>query len=527
MIFIHHFLWADRLLILIISIIVVHLNCNAKYDTIILSNEKPLSEQLKNTDTKYIIKTDIIIDSDITIPDNSILSFDGGSIKGRNKLVGRNTQIEAGLSEILGTDLLFDGTWNIRIIYPEWFGAIPNIASGNCSRGIQKSIEFSTISKYSKTIGFQGARYYCKDPIKLKEGKNYYLQGYGDATLVASGGNIYYLLGRDGSNSSDAKSLKLNMRDLTIDANYRCDFSVYMPLMSNSSWYNVNCISAKLCNYFTNYSFVDNFYGCKFISGDPYGRPTKFAVYMGTQTCNAVLFSGCSFEGAHIGVSVDNGNNIVFSSCTFEGLRATGMYINRVECCVIDNCYFENVSWHLETINRQSDRYINPVSLGVTFTKCQQYMSMISNRNTEEYSIYPLEIHANIIQNNMPLQLQSDLHDLSLGFRRVSETAPCGRLNGKMFIVRGNTFQHIETKGIENDCNIFSCGSEGMQVYNNSYEAIDLVKGQGQYYIDYQPINVIIPCINGIETSSHFSSRNNISHSVLTDIVLPIELSIK
>ena len=524
MIFIYHFLWADRLLILIISIIVVHLNCNAKYDTIILSNEKPLSEQLKNTDTKYIIKTDIIIDSDITIPDNSILSFDGGSIKGRNKLVGRNTQIEAGLSEILGTDLLFDGTWNIRIIYPEWFGAIPNIPTGNCSNGIQKAIEFSTISKYSKTVGFQGARYYCKDPIKLKAGKNYYLQGYGDATLVASGGNIYYLLGRDGSNSSDAKSLKLNMRDLTFDANYRCDFSIYMPSMSNSSWYNVNCISAIICNYFTNYSFINNFYGCKFYSGDPYGHPTKYGVYMGNQACNAILFNGCAFEGAQIGVFSDNGYNVVFSSCTFEGLRATGLYINRTECCVIENCYFEDVSWHRETKDISSKRYINPADLGVCFTQCRQYTSMTNNNNAHDLSIKPVIIHANVIQNSESLQLNSDLHALTLAFRHASNKSSSGRYSGKKFIVRGSTFQHIKTKGIENDCNVFSCGSECMQVCDNSSEAIDIVNGLGRFYVDYKPQNIIIPTLGGMIMSFSYSSSHNANHSEIDDGIFLLEL---
>lgn len=510
----------NRILFFFLFSVFLYVSAFAKYNVKVLSKATTLASQLNEANTKYIIQEDLLIDSDVTIPENCIIQMNGGTISGPYILRGNNTQIESGMSQIFGTDIHFAGTWNISEIYPEWFGAIPNVRTGDCSIGIQKAIEFSCTSSYSKVVKFQGGRYYCKHAIKLIGGKDYYLQADGNATLVASGREQKYLLGRDGTNSSDAIGLRLNIRDVTFDANYRCDFCVYMPLMSNSTWYNVNCISARLCNYFTNYSFIDNFYGCKFLSGDPYGYPTKFAIYMGTQACNAMLFSGCSFEGAYIGAYSDNGYNVVFSSCTFEGLRSTGLYVNRTECCSIENCYFEDVSWHRETVDKQSPRFIDPSRLGVTFTKCKRYLNNTSNNGAIDYSMSPFKMHGNIIQNNEVLAIDCDLQSLTLGFREISKTNPAGRQSGRMIIVRGNTFQHIKTKGVQNDCNVFSCGSECMQVYDNSFEAIDIIKGMGKLYEDYKPQNIIIANVNGMSTSKSYSSYHNANHSEIDDNIV-------
>ena len=134
-------------------------------------------------------------------------------------------------------------------------------------------------------------------------------------------------------------------------------------------------------------------------------------------------------------------------------------------------------------------------------------------------------MHANIIQNNESLPIDCDLQALTLGFRETSKAKPSGRQSGRMIIVRGNTFQHIKTKDVQNDCNVFSCGSECMQVYDNSFEAIDIINGMGKLYEDYKPQNIIIANVRGMSASNSYSSYHNANHSEIDDSVVVLNIS--
>jgi hypothetical protein len=71
---------------------------------------------------------DFTLGEDITVPENSVLEFDGGSISagsGENMdtITGQNTGIDAGLVKIFDTSVTLAGTWSLKGLYPEWFGA--------------------------------------------------------------------------------------------------------------------------------------------------------------------------------------------------------------------------------------------------------------------------------------------------------------------------------------------------------------------------------------------------------------------
>lgn len=75
------------------------------------------------TNTIYVIQYDFALGEDITVPENCVLEFDGGSISGNKTLTGNNTSISAGIAKIFNTNVTLAGTWNIIKVYPEWFGA--------------------------------------------------------------------------------------------------------------------------------------------------------------------------------------------------------------------------------------------------------------------------------------------------------------------------------------------------------------------------------------------------------------------
>lgn len=91
----------------------------------ILTQEMIPLESGKNT--VYVIQYDYVLGENVTIPENCVLEFDGGSISAGNgtniQITGRNTFIQAGLVKIFSPNIVLAGSWKVEYAYPEWFGA--------------------------------------------------------------------------------------------------------------------------------------------------------------------------------------------------------------------------------------------------------------------------------------------------------------------------------------------------------------------------------------------------------------------
>ena len=80
-------------------------------------------DMINQENTIYVIRYDFTLTSNVTVPANCILEFEGGSINRAYTLTGANTGINAGLVKIFNTDVTLAGSWNVAEAYPEWFGA--------------------------------------------------------------------------------------------------------------------------------------------------------------------------------------------------------------------------------------------------------------------------------------------------------------------------------------------------------------------------------------------------------------------
>ena len=80
-------------------------------------------EMVSDANTIYEIRYDFDLNgATITVPDNCVLKFNGGSID-NGTLKGTGTMLEANLYQIFGENLVFSGTFNIDEVYAEWWGA--------------------------------------------------------------------------------------------------------------------------------------------------------------------------------------------------------------------------------------------------------------------------------------------------------------------------------------------------------------------------------------------------------------------
>lgn len=123
---------------------------------------------INKSDTVYIIRYDFCLGgATITLPKNSTLKFEGGSID-NGTIIGNNSSIISDIDKtILGKDLIIEGTWNIEHIYDKWF-AFDSSADFLSNQIITNILALSNDNVYN-TIHFDADRtYYFENTYKGK-----------------------------------------------------------------------------------------------------------------------------------------------------------------------------------------------------------------------------------------------------------------------------------------------------------------------------------------------------------------------
>lgn len=121
------------------------------------------NRKIPNTNSIFIIQHDFVLAENISIPENSILEFDGGSLSGEYTITGNNTEIR-GYVRIM-PDISFAGTFNnIETVFVDWFISDYK-ANEDCSNSIRKAISLAKQAHASLTFGGyvsdKARKYYC------------------------------------------------------------------------------------------------------------------------------------------------------------------------------------------------------------------------------------------------------------------------------------------------------------------------------------------------------------------------------
>jgi hypothetical protein len=123
---------------------------------------------INKPNTIYIIRYDFCLGgATITLPKNSTLKFEGGSID-NGTIIGNNSSIISDIDKtILGKDLIIEGTWNIEHIYDRWF-AFDSSTDFLSNQIITNILALSNDNVYN-TIHFDADRtYYFENTYKGK-----------------------------------------------------------------------------------------------------------------------------------------------------------------------------------------------------------------------------------------------------------------------------------------------------------------------------------------------------------------------
>lgn len=168
----------------------------------LLTQDMFLSEISDNRDPNinivFYIQQDFVLAEDITIPVNSVLDFDGGSINGSYTLKGQYTCIRGNVA--LSPDVKFDGTFNnIPTVYVDWF-IRDYKANVDCSEGIRKAITFAKLARTSLSFGglvsTNAAKYFCTSGNfdisgLVVNGNGSWIVGIGDYNMFTVNGDCH------------------------------------------------------------------------------------------------------------------------------------------------------------------------------------------------------------------------------------------------------------------------------------------------------------------------------------------------
>lgn len=159
-----------RLTVLRLVFLTVLLSCSTYESTarerVVLSNTKPISAQIMPTDKGaiYIVSETIDLGGEkMKLPEGAILQFDGGMLL-NGEIVGNNATIVAGRYEIF-KNVSITGCWSLNGIPVEWFGAVANNASYDCSDAINMVLLIGAKINAPALLG--SGVYYTKSTIDM------------------------------------------------------------------------------------------------------------------------------------------------------------------------------------------------------------------------------------------------------------------------------------------------------------------------------------------------------------------------
>jgi len=269
-----------------------------------------LTQSMINTpNTIYTIQDDFVLATNITIPANCVLKFEGGSISGAYTLKGTETFIDANMMQIFGPSVTLAGTWRNNEAYPEWFGA-----KGDGSADDTKSV-ISVLKAPFPLVAF------CKK-YKITESLyvgNKSIRGVSadNSAIIYTGSGVGVYFGCYADNVYSG----LFIRDISIIGNEKSKCGLHIQNVWKCNFDNIivndviNGIGIKTYSTANNGFYWNNFKNCH-VKSVKSGIVFDSDRTRGASNANSII--SCSFHTVINGIEILYGDAIVIESCSFE-----------------------------------------------------------------------------------------------------------------------------------------------------------------------------------------------------------------
>ena len=353
-----------------------------------------LTQSMVNqANTIYVIQYDFILGDNITIPENCVLKFDGGSISGAYTLTGTNTGIQAGLVKIFNTNITLAGTWNLNITHPEWFGSVGDGTITDDTLPIQKAINLAELGSGRKKVVLSKP-HRINGTITINtacfDGGANAISYYGSGTAISLIGNHYmgtiknfvlYNAGGNGlngiKNENEGTDTSAGLNNSWIEKISIYSFLNYGFHFSNAWLCNLRDLRAEECGTGI---YINRGYNCKLYNINAEKNNIGIDLHIlssslkgccldGCKQIGIKLFyiRGCSIEDIHIECNSNDAIGIKFVdavNCKFKNIFAstdtsrnftlfdmdsgdtycTGHIFEDISCNVYDTDYIFNLS---------------------------------------------------------------------------------------------------------------------------------------------------------------------------------------
>lgn len=303
-------------------------------DTGITYSTNLLTQQmLSKENTIYVLQYDYSLNyQTISIPEGSILVFEGGSIS-TGTLSGNNTIIVAEPYNIFKT-IGFAGTFNIEKVIPEWFGAKGDNSTIN-TKPFQDAIDFAEFA--ATNIEFQSGDYVIDGTLYIRKQSRIHITGMGKYKTF-----IYLKTTSPVNSMIDINSPEvttyyqfIRIKDLSLYVNNNAEYGIYAPKLTASEIDSITIFGASNYALRIEYGWSNILYNCAFSRGTN-------GVYL-YRSANAIMMRQCTFTNlSGVGLHMEAGNVISVMDCDFESVKGVPIYIkSRVTNLTVNGCYFE------------------------------------------------------------------------------------------------------------------------------------------------------------------------------------------
>lgn len=306
---------------------VVHL---VKYDR--FGNEVSFESQVTQANKIYVIHDDFTLSSNVNIPANCVLKFDGGSINsngsGKNTITGNNTTIDACLTRIFDSNIILSGTWNIFVLFSIWFG-IDNTGNTDVTEPINNLLEIAHTIQCGNVMFTTGK--YKITSINITNKNNLVISGCGLSGSSIIGyvraAVVFEVYGENSVGFDLSNSRGITIQNLTIkgnDSGATPKTHIFMSRHSDGR-FNGHC----------NYNIIKNV--------DTLGWATYYSIFLNNAEINR--FEDCVFQAyakrAIIGVKDSNPGIISPYGTTI--MEAVSTTCNSFKSCdILQYCHEDN-----------------------------------------------------------------------------------------------------------------------------------------------------------------------------------------